>query len=54
MTYEQKLKLEREAFLKQKEYLDAWDEAIQENYRRTKVKWEEKRFLQECGAELWS
>lgn len=52
MTYEQKLKLEREQFLKQKEYLEAWNEAIKENYQLIKVKWEEKRFMQECGVEL--
>lgn len=52
MTTEQTLKQEREQFLKQKEYLDAWGEAIEENYRRTKAKWEEKRFLKECGVEL--
>ncbi|QGZ13116.1 tail tapemeasure protein [Alteromonas phage XX1924] len=52
MNYEQKLKLEREQFLKQKEYLEDWGNAIQENYRRTKAKWEEKRFLKECGVDF--
>ena len=49
---EQTLKQEREQFLKQKEYLQHWEEAIQEDYRRTKAKWEEKRFLKDCGVEL--
>lgn len=52
MTYEQKLKLERIKALAKKEFqrLDEAEKA--RRYRKIKDKWDEKRFLKECGVEL--
>lgn len=52
MTYEQKLKLEREVKLAEREAekLVAERKAVRLNELR--VKWEEKRFLKECGVGL--
>ena len=52
MTYEQKLKLEREVKLAEREAekLAAERKAVRLNELR--AKWEEARFLKECGVEL--
>lgn len=52
MTYEQKLKLEREAFLRERKYLSDWSEAIKENYRRIREKHDFERMMKEIEGEL--
>ncbi len=52
MTYEQKLKLERIKAIAKKKFNEIEEAEKAERYRRTKAKWEEKRFLKECGVEL--
>ena len=52
MTYEQKLKLEREAFLREREYLNDWSAAIKENYRRIREKHEFERLMKEIEGGL--
>lgn len=52
MTPEQ-LEAQRKAFIVERNYLKAWDEAIEENYRRIKADHEERRFLNEFNREAW-
>ena len=52
MTYEQKLKLEREVKLAEREAEKLVAERKAARLNDIRSKWEEKRFLQECGVEL--
>lgn len=51
MTPEQ-LKSQREEFIRERDYLKAWDDAIAENYRRIRAKHDERKFLNEF-KEVW-
>jgi hypothetical protein len=51
MTPEQ-LQAQREQFIREREYLQAWDDAIQENYRRIRAKHDERKYLSQF-KEVW-
>ena len=45
MTYEQKLKLKKELFEQERQYLKSWDDAIKEHYKRKRRQLEERGLL---------